>query len=154
MGTDVNIINTEAATIIKWAAVCSNNELLVEELKDKTDELVKYLDDIITPGTAQNISNTLISFIRTIFINRKYDVKFLDMLIETGHKELQTGAIDTLIDIGSESLDITPEPYFDSYISKYGRDRNILMIMLKWYTMPTNYSKNVEKVNTILNELD
>ena len=147
---DNNLITDRQLLSAKWVAYCSNKNRSVTECKEYTDNFIKT---ILDTADVNSVNNETIAYnIRSIFVNRGYDVDFLNMIFDYS-RLFALAAVDSMYETSSMFRNSNVVEYFNKYIEKYGEDRDISKFEIKWYTLPENYSGNEKKVEELLQAL-
>lgn len=145
---NTGLVSEGIIELSKWVAYCSNISRSAEECFGRSRELFA----LISPGSSSDLEVSRFAYqLRSVFINRDYDLAFLDMMLRFERREIAIAAVDALYQAqgsGSRRFDISA--YIEGYIQKYGEDRDILGLKLRWLTQPDNYSGNVGEVERVL----
>lgn len=135
-----------------WAATCSNTERDITQCKAATDALLGQLSkaDIIHERLMGWVSSQMM----TVFLNRGYDLAFVEMMFAYDDPRLAEGCVEMLMSALQHIVNVPIQEYIDAYVNRYGESRAILTLKLRWLTMYTNYLDNVTEVERILGILN
>ncbi|WP_308775837.1 hypothetical protein [uncultured Bilophila sp.] len=143
-GIDVNPVETIAV----WTATCSNTARNLADCKAATDAMLAELAkaDVVHDRVMGWVSSQMM----TVFINRDRDLGFIEMMFAYDDAKLAEGCVDMLMNALQHIANVPFQDYIDAYVERYGENRVILTLKLRWLTMYTNYSDNVAEVERIL----
>ena len=148
MATVSSTDSINARSII-WLAYCSNPVRTVEECVTRTNEV------IAAAGVADRelLSATLGKLITTVCLNRGSD-DIIASLFNIDNSPLALGCVETAMDSmmrGFSNIDV--RSYIDKYATRYGENRDYLVIKLRWLTLYTNYPDNIAESERIITAL-
>ena len=139
-------------TLALWTATCSNRERSIVECKTVTDAMLVELAkaDVVH----ERLMGWVASQMMTVFINRKHDLAFVEMMFGYDDPRLAEGCVEMLMSALQHIANVPVQDYINAYVERYGENRVILTVKLRWLTMYTNYLDNVAEVERILGVLN
>lgn len=145
---DVNPVETLSI----WTATCSNTVRNIMDCKAATDVMLAELSkaDVVH----DRLMGWVASQMMTVFINRDHDLAFVEMMFAYDDARLAEGCVDMLMNALQHVANVPMQDYIDAYVERYGENRAILSLKLRWLTMYTNYSEHVSEVERILDILN
>lgn len=145
---DVNPVETIAV----WTATCSNTVRSIADCKAATDAMLAELAkaDVVHDRLMGWVSSQMM----TVFINRDRDLAFVEMMFAYDDAKLAEGCVDMLMNALQHIANVPFQDYIDGYVERYGENRAILTLKLRWLTMYTNYSEHMDEVERILSILN
>lgn len=131
-----------------WLAYCSNSIRSTDECVQKTQEtLQKAIDE-----EREQLADWLGKQVVTAYLNRGNDIAFVAALFALDNAKLALGCVETVLDIHTRASGsgINVKTYMDDYSARFDEQPEYLVLKLRWLTLYTNYSDNVDEAERIM----